>query len=1668
MAGRGWYATNYDQSSYFYFMNWVKITLVVLVAGWVQIGSAQRFSQDPSEFSAQAAMLIQSKKTEAAYQISGKFTTCWTSSWTEGQKSKIHFLAQEMGRRGHTSDTYFNFFTFLTYAVTQENLSSADMTKVLEVTEEVLRTRGRPEFARFAHNMNFFLARRYLAYTKVIQTQAKGGSYEFKVMNNDPNAYVAADGSLVKLDSIAAGDAFGAYQADETDTYEDPWKEDQYANLPKEEEAKEDDPWATQSNDDPWATYEDPWATPAEDNDPWAATAYADPWSNNEPLDPWAKPATTLQRPKVDPPIVHDYVADMRARYFFPPINGPVIELKGINVFINTPYDSMTVAGVDGHFLLAKGVFAGKGGNLKWPEVYDKMDGASVTLGEWHFEAENDFFWTPNATLTFAKFSNEPIEGRFEFRSKPRVPGSLSGYPVFQSNKAGLTLNISEKAKYTGGLEVRGSEFRGKAVSRELGQLELIGAKGNRVYINSPEFVLGDSAMTAETGELILIHGSDTIYHPAVQIWYDAATEEFIALRNKNRNASSFRSSYYGVELNVDILKWNMAKDSITLDVLNGKQEVPMTIESDKYYTPDRYTRLNSLFPTHPLVMVVHFSRKYGNINKFYDQELAVEYKEMIDVVRAELKILETYGLITYDRILGEVTVLPKAYHYFDAAAKKVDYDYLFIKSLSNDKPNAIMLLDSGKMVVNGVTSFSVVEGYDLEIETDSSKQVTLLKNKNFRVSGTITEGDFIYHGKDFEFNYDEFLIFMPTIDSMRLNVALHDSTAVESPESPVEKTELSNQLTGTSGTLYIEEPHHKAGHEDNDAYPYFVSDSEALVFFNGKEILNGAYDRSVFFVVPPFEVDSLDRDAGESFEFAGRFVSGGIFPEFDETLRIQPDRSLGFIHQIPPEGYNLYGTEARTYEKIRLSNQGIRGGGQIDFLTTQIFSDDFIYYPDSVTADGSGGRIKPGDYKGASFPEAILGKYDMRWLPRKDSMYLRTVNEPFKFYNATADLEGFANITTKGVYGGGVLKTRGSRSESKELNFKEKSYSARHAKFEIETADPEKPAMAADDISLNFDLVNNTAVLKPEQVGKASFSFPYAQMKTSITEAVWDLDKDLVTMTKPPNVPLKDSYFYSTRKELDSLVFSGERAIYDMKTNSITVEGIPYITVADSRIIPEGNTTTILENSELQEFRNAEIVIDTLNGYHHLTKGKITVISRNKFEGSAFYQVAVASDTFEIRFDTFFLRQVEVGKKKYRTMTVSGGEVPESQNLKIAPGFFYKGSVEMFAYKQALELEGQVKMDVKNISTLWIPYTRTDSSVNPHIPLINAVFEDGIQASAGIHNDAKGELYSTFVEKRKDPSDIDFFNAQGELMYDALNASYLVEAPAKAKGGLAGHLLQYNDANGDLFVEGPATFLKPTTTDIQIKAAVTGTGNKLTNEFALDCFLAMNYVVIDAIVDEMANDIVQALERIGANTANDPTDDLLVKLANIVGDQAALRYREKMLGGYESLLSTSSELAKSLVISGVKMKWNPALKAWHNTSKIGLSHIGRTDINAKVDGFLEIKRDDSNEDVMNLFIQVSPESWYFISYNNKNLLMYSSNATFNQLVESKSNLGKQKAGQLVFVVGDVNETLGFINAFRKNYFGIDTPYNLSFPSDANLDDENFDTIEKDDDGFGF
>jgi len=66
-------------------------------------------------------------------------------------------------------------------------------------------------------------------------------------------------------------------------------------------------------------------------------------------------------------------------------------------------------------------------------------------------------------------------------------------------------------------------------------------------------------------------------------------------------------------------------------------------------------------------------------------------------------------------------------------------------------------------------------------------------------------------------------------------------------------------------------------------------------------------------------------------------------------------------------------------------------------------------------------------------------------------------------------------------------------------------------------------------------------------------------------------------------------------------------------------------------------------------------------------------------------------------------------------------------------------------------------------------------------------------------------------------------------------------------------------------------------------------------------------------------------------------------------------------------------------------------------------------------------------------------------------------------VIAKKTNASKAKVGELVFIPGSTDETLAFINRFRQNYYGIETPYDLGGASSAQKKEKKKDA---EDDGF--
>ncbi|MGB5976454.1 MAG: hypothetical protein WBG62_03520 [Cyclobacteriaceae bacterium] len=1585
-------------------MNFSKGLILFLLIPVCTVLSVQAQPTEPQEggFGDQALEMMTGTKQEQAIETGNLFAQKWESgAYSDSQKDRIMAIAEKMKEKNlRTRPVFENYFAMLAYAVDSNAVNPAELSNLLEVTDKVLDTYDNQQITGYYNRLASFFRYGALYNSNYNSLFADGGTFTFEFIET------------VQPEPVA-------------DQAETPTENAGWGEETEEEESTEDDGWFSDWDNEP---AEDDWGTSWDEE------------SEEEVIE--EDPMTT---------------AYALTEITIPEAEGPIIRFERTTLNFVTAYDSTQLSETTGSWMLIDNRFVGEGGRFNWENAGLSADSVYAEMDKYLVHPDRNNFSADKVLLTYVGKLSSPVEGVFEWASnKPYLPENAT-HPRFKSYEGNIRVNgiAGEGLVYTGGFSLAGPEIYSSSVLESMSSLEL----PDKFLAYAKRFTLGDSLITADKATITIYHFADSLYHPAISFSYELEGKKLTVLTDEGGFKNTpFIASYYNMDIYADMVQWSTEADSLDISILNARSEIPAVFESQEYYDDQRFSRLSGIYGFHPLLMAVSYARKTRS-SEFYAEDMSLAFKKEPRTIRNAMLELMQDGYIDYQPQTGYVKIRRKGFHYVMSKGKKKDYDNMIIPSLSPNEPNGTLNLVSQELTVRGIEQFYLSEDLDVSIQPND-KQITLLSNRDILFDGKLNAGNFEYIGKEFLFDYDSFLVALPQIDSIKLNL---DRTEKERYSKNM-ASRMKNQLVETAGILYINRPNNKSALKRFPEYPKFSAEKGATVFFSGKEIIGGAYYDDIQFQIPPFNLDSINAHDRKAITVDGVFQSGGIFPDFTAQLTVKEDNSLGFVHEAPAEGYPLYGGDARVYGTIKMDNEGLKANNKIDHLTATLLSDEFIFYKDSVTATGSEVIIRSGTLGAASYPDAIFDEFELKWLPKSDSMHLTNLNDvPIELYNNTANLYGRATLTETGMFGDGRLLYSGSEAKSEKMNFTEYGFGARNTDFEVKSSNPEKPTISGKDIRLQFDLTNDLATINPEEEGEAALEFPFAQYKTSIPNAIWKLDEKKVYMTKPENVSIDNSYFYTTRADLDSLAFNATGAIYDIDNLQLQVTGIPFIKVADAKITPAGGEMTILQDAELDRLQKATLVIDTLDGYHSLYDGDIKILSRTAFEGSAIYSyVNAEADTFSIPFLEFDLQNVEDGRRT-KLATVSSGEVWERDNFVISPGMIYRGKVRMIANKPVLELEGHVKLnlDIPGYDT-WIAYQSVDEQQEIRFLYEEAITEKGEPISAGLHiQDGTNQLYSTFVTEKRTPSDEDFFIPSGILYYDAENMQYKVEEEEKASGeSYSGSFLAYNVSTSDIEFEGPFRFISGDP-NISVVSAGKGRGNVSSSNLDFETFTVFDWDVSSQITDIMALDTKDVIDRLGLPEAHTDLTALLYKVSEIIGERSARSYEEKSLEEYVPLLSMGGELQKAISLSTLNLKWSEGNTAWYSEGKIGISNIGKHDINAMTDGFVEIRKTMEGEQI-NIFLQMSNVSWYFFQYEQGRLLMYSSNEEFNSVVNEKTNVDKAKLGEFVFFQGEMGDVLGYINRFRKTYFGIDEPYNLDLPTDPIVD-----PLDSPEDGFG-
>jgi len=949
-----------------------------------------------------------------------------------------------------------------------------------------------------------------------------------------------------------------------------------------------------------------------------------------------------------------------------PPVLGAVLQLKNAGLYIITPQDSLLIKDTNGAVMLTQNIYVGDKAQYTWSQANGE---AIVSIPKFSFDISKPAFKAENVTLTYPVVLEEPVTGVFEFRSVRKKSNGESGFPKFSSHTNNARLkNVGENIQYVGGFTLAGNKISTAALDGSPSNITVSLDGKPKFKATAANYTLSDSLISSDLAAVVIFQDKDSLSHPNIKLKYAKGDKNLHLTRSEQSQVSPFYSTYHQMEINAEMLIWNLQTPFINFSILNAKSEVPARLTSREYFTEEQYAHLQGTASFHPLIVIANYADKQ-NTNTFFLSEVAASTNIKEQELAIAAAMLARQNFLSYKSKTGEITLKPKAMHYMKAARGKKDYDYIAIRSLAPSGKNATIDLNKNELLVRGVDKFYFTGDSLAVYAKPDSNQVRILKNRNIKFNGVIVASQFRFRGSKFSFDYKEFLIDMPKIDTISFTVKKKAEKSEKEDKDGGEKF-LSNSITKSAGKLYLNKPDNKSGKEKYPNFPLFDATSGAYVYFNKPQILNGAYDTTVYFQIPPFKMDSLNAGTQGRIGFKGFFHSGGIFPPIPTKLGLMDDQSLGFEYMVPKGGLPAYGGKGKFYNKLTMSSKGLQGSGEIKYLTTALESNAFTFYLDKVLTLGTKATVAESTIGNAYFMQANFNKYALEWLPQKDTMNISTTTEPIRLYQDKFSYRGIAIVTPKGFFGDGTIEGTDGSIESPNLQFAKTKFKANGATLLIKSKTANKPAIRASDVFLEYDLTKGLAAFSPEQAGVASTDFPYAQFKTSLSGGKWDVTKQVVTMNEPEGNEAARAYFLSTRPAHDNLKFKARSAKYDISKNTLTIGGVPYIAAADAHIVPDSNRVFVTASSDLKTFQNATVISDTLQKYHQVYKGEIDILSRYKYQGSGTVNyVNALSDTFAVKFGKFAMNNTDkfkpIAKTKAKNTENDLGELAATGKVK-------------------------------------------------------------------------------------------------------------------------------------------------------------------------------------------------------------------------------------------------------------------------------------------------------------------------------------------------------------------------------------------------------------------
>ena len=1273
--------------------------------------------------------------------------------------------------------------------------------------------------------------------------------------------------------------------------------------------------------------------------------------------------------------------------------------------------DSTKIYKTSGYYFPLTKLWKGEKGLVSWEKCGLSKDSIYAELKTYSFNVKRSSYKADSVALYYPKFFKHKIYGSLEDKIVHIIKGKATSYPKFSSyQKVFVIKNIFKGVDFQGGMTLYGDKIHGSGDKHNKAKIFFYYKDTLRIFVRSVLFILKPKEIISRHAEVSFYIGKDSIYHPSLIFKYNDKNKLVQFIRDgKGLTRTPYLDTYHKLYMDVNLISWNIGTPKLDFGVVAGSTQKTAMFKSVDYFSMRDFMNLQVMDMENPLVLIRRFARQMHS-DIFYDTEFANFMRLSIPDTRHYLLNVAYNGFIRYDIESGMVVVEKRLYDYLKASTGEKDYDVIEISSNVKEGKNAELSLLNNFMKIHGVMQMFLSDSQDVAI-FPSGGDIVMKRNRDFDFNGKVRAGKMLFVGSNFNFFYDVFKIKLTDIKYVKIQVK---GDQVDKNGMPIPVI-LRNKLENTTGELLIDYPQNKSGVRKRDfpQYPIFKAMEDAFVYYDSKKIFGGVYRRDKFyFQIYPFEMDSLSRYDKESVRFKGHFVSAGIFPPFDEELTVQKDYSLGFIRETPPDGMPTYGGKSKFTSKIKLSNQGLRGDGTFDYLTSTTISKDFQFFPDSMNTLAQE-FVNKKQETGVEYPSVFGEKIKVHYLPYEDMLIASTTEKDFDMLDKQATLKGRLILTPSGLRGSGKMEFSKAQLFSKNFTYKANIIDADTSNFNLKELQESEFAFKTTNVNSHIDFVNRKGLFKSN--GNASLiEFPQNKYVCYMDQFTWYMDQDAIEMsaskqalserlkgvdttslsqTEIEDLKLEGTEFISVHPRQDSLRFKAPKAKYDLKQKIITAENVKWIRVGDATVFPGDGTVVIKKNAKMQTLENSKIVANNVTKYHTIYNCRTNIYGRRDYVSSGDYDYVDENGQKEkIHFDMISLDTAY--------QTYAKGKIGITDNFTLSPQFMFTGTVYLYASKKNLTFDGYTKLshECESQKRYWVKFKNEIDPKEIYIPIGDTILDINnkkLYAGFFVTKDSS-HLYTAFLTTRKRYSDIQMLKAKGYLYFDKEFGKYEIASKDKlVEQTLPGNFMSIHKTICNAYGEGK---LNIGANLGQVKLLTVGdiNANLKDTTYRLDLLMGVDFFFNNDAMKIFVRDLKNATDL----EPLDVSSETYTKgLAEIVGkDKAEELISEMSIKG--EMKKVPEEMRKTVFLSQLNMKWDTKIHSFVSDGPIGIGNIGNEQINKLVNGIVVLTKKRSG-DVLTMYFKLGDGWWYYFEYARGVMRTVSSVDEFNTAIST-------------------------------------------------------------------